>query len=147
MATFRENRAHLRPDQGPARITPHQPQMIPTTGPRTNIYPGLANPAESANARRGQAEATKGFQDLGSFTPTDGLHSVGADHIAEFSQAIRMSGGVRQGAAFVSDPARGVARASVDGFHQNFEQTGDTPRVGGATFEERQHSRWAGHGG
>ena len=116
-----------------------------TTGPGEDIYPGTVTHAESAGAVHGQAGATHGHQQLGSFLPSNGMHSVGSDHIGCFSGAIRMSGGVRQGQQFTSDPAPGVARAGVDGFTPKYEQ--DPPRGAGKTFEDRQHSRWAGQGG
>jgi hypothetical protein len=97
-------------------------------------------------AQRGQLEATKGYQAPGPFTPSNGMHSVGQDHIGCFSDAVNRSGGVRQGSTFVSYPADGVARADVvenTGLHGVVVQS----QGSGVTFEERQHRRWSGYGG
>lgn len=111
-----------------------------------NGYDGefVANSVESAHARHGQLNATHGYQTPGPFTPSNGLHPVGNDHVGVFARSVNMAGGVRQGHAFVSDPASGVARAPIADFSPRYTVQGQRA---GDTFQARQHRRWAGNGG
>lgn len=76
-----------------------------------NAYPRQSNDSEAHAARAGQHWSTLGFQDPGPFTPSNGLHAVGSDHVSVFARSISFSGGVRQGSSWTSDPAPGAARA------------------------------------
>lgn len=117
-----------------------------TTGPQTELYPGVVSSDETQGAQRGQAYATRGLQDPGPFTYSAGMHSIGSDHIDAFSSTVQYSGGVIQGKQFTSDPAPGVARCKVDGNH-TYSKVKVQSEGSGETFQERQRSRWAGHGG
>ena len=124
-----------------------------TTGPEEEIYPGVVTSEETEGAQMGQAGASRGYQQIEDFTPSVGMHSVGADHADSFSDALQYAGGVRQGHMFVSDPAPGAARVGGnpafggnDGNHA-YEDIDVQTDGSGETFEERQHSRWAGNGG
>lgn len=99
---------------------------------------------ESAHAQHGQQTAAKGNQPIGPFTPSNGCHRIGRDHVSEFARSVNMSGGVRQGQTFTSDPASGVARAPIADYSVKYEVQG---QGSGDTFEARQHRRWAGRGG
>lgn len=105
-----------------------------------------ANSAESSHAKRGQADATRGYQMPGPFTPSNGLHSVGSDHVGVFARSVNMAGGVRQGHTFTSDPASGIARAPIANNHA-YDWIKVQGQRSGDTFEMRQHRRWAGRGG
>lgn len=117
-----------------------------TTGPPAQIYPGVVTDDETLGAINGQAMASRGLQDPEAFQPSAGMHAVGHDHIDVFARSILFSGGVRQGTQFTSDTAPGVASANVDG-NDAYDDIDVQDQGEGETFEQRQHSRWAGQGG
>jgi hypothetical protein len=129
----------------PIKAEHHHSPVDTTTGPAAQIYPGTVSHAETHGAATGQLGATHGMQDPGPFTPSDGMHCTGQDHIDCFEKSINMSGGVRQGHTFTSDPAPGVACASIEptaASHLDMQNQGS-----GETFQDRQHKRWANQGG
>ena len=81
------------------------------------------------------------------FTPSSGMHSVGADHIGAFNSALRGLGQVKQGPSYVSDPASGVARASIDDCGCKGPCTCDLHNLNaqgqgsGRSFRDRQSAR------
>ena len=81
------------------------------------------------------------------FTVTNGLHSTGADHIDCFNSALQGLGHIKQGPSWASDPASGVARATIADCGCNGPCTCNlsdlSPQTQGAgdTFRERQSRR------
>lgn len=107
-------------------------------------YSEEANVAMSHAAQRGQMGMTHGAQMPGPFTVSNGMYTSGKDHASKFAAVVNMSGGVRQGKQFTSDPASGVGRAPVAENHTHLDMQS---QGAGTTFRARQHRRWRGAGG
>lgn len=76
-------------------------------------YPRVANHHESVMAQHGFHWAAPHGKTAIPFNPSNGMHSTGKDHAHCFASSVNMSGGVRQGSRFVSDPASGIARPAI----------------------------------
>jgi hypothetical protein len=149
MTTYRQTREHLIKSSSvnsePIKAEHRSSSVDTTTGPAAQIYPGTVSRAETQGAATGQLGATHGMQDPGPFTPSDGMHCTGHDHVDHFAQSIKMSGGVRQGEGCTSETAPGAACASVKptaAGHLDMQDQGS-----GETFQERQQKRIANAGG
>lgn len=149
MTTYRQTREHLikssSANNEPIKAEHHHSPVDTTTGPEAHLYPGTVTAIETHGAATGQLGATHGMQDPGPFTPSDGMHSTGHDHIYCFEKSVNMSGGVRQGHTFTSETAPGIAAASIEPTfvdHRSVQDQGS-----GETFQDRQHKRWANQGG
>lgn len=144
--TFEDNRSKGKSAIGFTAKTAHSDSDPSNSGGGNgaDVYPREATSHEQACARRGQLGAVHGYQELGPFTPTNGMHAIGPDHADCFARSVNMSGGVRQGSTFTSDPASGVARAAVK---ENNVQLHPSSQGSGETFQIREQRRIAGYGG
>lgn len=81
------------------------------------------------------------------FTPSNGMHSTGADHIDAFNSALQGLGHVKQGPSYVSELAPGAARATIADCGCNGPCTCSmsildaTSQGAGTTFRERESRR------
>lgn len=106
---------------------------------------------ESARAHFGASAAVQGGSikgDESSFAASSGVFTSGNDVSSMFDRAVRDSGGVRQGQAWVSDPAPGVHRSLVEHTitlenlkaRSQFET--NAHQGSGRTFESQRHAHW-----
>ena len=81
------------------------------------------------------------------FTPSNGMHSTGADHVARFNSALHGLGHVKQGPSNNHAAAPGVARATIADCGCTGPCTCDMDRLhatkqdSGFTFRQRQADR------
>lgn len=149
MATWREQRNARRSISHDMRFTDIHPQQkadMPGDKAGGHSLFVKAGPHEARLAEHGYDWATHNSNHPIPFSASNGEHKVGGDVIGIFSRSVNFAGGVRQGHTFVSDPASGVARATVEG-HNTPSSLGAQGQGSGHTFEQRQHQRWAGNGG
>lgn len=99
---------------------------------------------ESAQARKGMAWAVEGGSLQGGtpFTTSNGCFTSGDMVGAGFEEAIRSSGGVRQGSTWVSSPAPGARRTVVE-HTVTLDQLHKQDEGSGRTFETQRRANWS----
>lgn len=130
---------HLVP--GVEGVTDATPQAAANHAAVQNDVTNTA--ARSAAARRGMALAMQNGDIVhdGSFAPSIGCYVSGSEAGEYFRDALRYSGGVRQGPEYTSDPAPGVARVEVDHWVTLDDMHKQSEGLG-RTFESQRRANW-----